>query len=480
MSESNLNERLSFYALAKGRTGGFGGVARALKKHLGGGLDRFYSAISQRDNLSDFFNDAKHMAQAKELQAKHWISVFENGVDQTFIDRATHIGQTHARIGLEPKWYVGGYALILEDVIMGIIAPGWQRYLPWKRAEAQKIVALIKVSLLDIDLALTSYFVDSEANSRRVSEELGGALSALSKGKLTAQLENFPKEFRKIEEDFNNTVGSLNSTIGTVIAGVEAMTIGSSEIRSASSDLAARTEQQAASLEKTAAAIGQTTKEVQETAETTSKARQTITETTENAAQGAAIVSEAVTAMDQIEQSSREINDIIAVIDSIAFQTNLLALNAGVEAARAGETGKGFAVVASEVRALSQRCAEAADEVKSLISVSGKHVSSGVELVSKSGEAFASIREGVNELSEAVSHIAESTSVQANSLSQINSTVGDLDRSTQQNAAMAQECTAAAASLAGEAGTLGQSVQVFEVNKDAADAQLHGRPRLAA
>ncbi|MFM7376792.1 MAG: methyl-accepting chemotaxis protein [Erythrobacter sp.] len=202
---------------------------------------------------------------------------------------------------------------------------------------------------------------------------------------------------------------------------------------------------------------------VQESATTSASARRTIADTTARAADGSQIVAEAVGAMQQIESSSQEINSIIAVIESISFQTNLLALNAGVEAARAGEAGKGFAVVANEVRALAQRCAEAADEVKALISASSVQVSRGVDLVGRSGEAFAGITRDITALSEAIQSIASSAAVQAENLSQITTVVGELDRSTQQNAAMAEECTAAATSLTREAGLLNSALAQLTV-----------------
>ena len=370
---------------------------------------------------------------------------------------------------------------MLEHLIEETIAPGWQRYLPWKRAQATRAVALVKVSLVDIELALSSYFFDLKNKVSSVNEELGIALAGLADGNLDVNPVSLPGEYEKVEADFNTTLSTLQSTIGAVVENVRSITTGSAEIRSASNDLARRTEEQAANLEETAAAIADSNQRIQESAETTKLARGTIASTTAKAGDGAKIVAQAVTAMDQIEKSSEEINNIIAVIDSIAFQTNLLALNAGVEAARAGETGKGFAVVASEVRALAQRCTEAADEVKTLISASSEHVSSGVDLVKRSGEAFKAITEEVTALESSVLQIAESTEVQASSLSQITSTVRDLDNSTQQNAAMAEQCTAAASSLASEAERLGETIGHFQLASDARlDAHAVFTPSLAA
>jgi methyl-accepting chemotaxis protein len=462
MAHRPLSERLEFYDI-KQQDPAYKAISRAIDRRMDGALDAFYEELASREELASMFVDRQSMERARRAQERHWKSVFDKGVDETFRDRSAHIGGVHARIGLSPKFYVGSYARILDDLITEIVAPGWQRYLPWKRAEARRVAALVKVSLLDIELALSSYFFDIKGKVEALNEVLGAALDELAHGKLNIEEIDLPEDYAKVERDFNSTIAALHDTMSAVVAGVETITTGSSEIRSASDDLARRTEEQAANLEETAAAVAQATQRVTDTSETTGKARITIRDTNTKAGDGTKIVSEAVSAMDQIEQSSQEITNIISVIDSIAFQTNLLALNAGVEAARAGESGKGFAVVASEVRALAQRCTEAADEVKSLINQSNGHVTAGVDLVKRSGEAFAAITQGVSELSEAIQSIADSTDVQAESLAQINSVVSDLDRSTQQNAAMAEQCTAAATSLAREADQLGLTVGKFEI-----------------
>ena len=470
MSSQLLQERLEYYGLAKVAPSTLSGVGRALRRQLDQALDRFYRTIGQRRELSAFFDSPQQMDRAKNLQAEHWQAVFRDGVDDRFYQRATRIGDVHARIGLEPKWYVGAYGMVLEELITAIVAPGWQALLPWRRAQARQLTALVKIALLDIDLALSGYFRNSEEHVRTImSDKLGAALERVSAGDLTAQLTGFPEEYRKVEADFNAAIGALRQTFGSVVVGVEAMTGGATEIRSAADDLARRTEEQAANLEETATAIAAINGSVQESAATSAKASATIAEASKRAHDGAQIVTEAVGAMQQIESSSQEITSIIAVIESISFQTNLLALNAGVEAARAGESGRGFAVVANEVRALAQRCTEAADEVKSLITVSSTQVSRGVDLVGRSGEAFAAINRDVAELSGAIQAIANSSASQAENLSQINQAVSDLDRSTQQNAAMAEQCTAAATSLSQEANALNGALGQFEVGMASAN-----------
>lgn len=299
---------------------------------------------------------------------------------------------------------------------------------------------------------------------RRALDALKEQLSALSTGDLTAKASDLPETYREFETSFNSTVASLETAVGEVIDGIRTISAGTIEISSAASDLSHRTEEQAASLEETAAAISQTSENVSVTAKAAKTAQDTIASTNCEAQSGATIVAEAVSAMERIEKSSEEITNIIAVIDSIAFQTNLLALNAGVEAARAGETGKGFAVVASEVRALAQRCTEAAEEVKSLITQSNEHVASGSQLVTRSGQTFSAITNGVSELTQTIESIAASSEAQAGTLAQINETVHSLDRLTQQNAALAEECTASATSLAHEAKRVANSVSQFRTH----------------
>lgn len=463
MEISELTDRLAYYQLEV-RDPAFSRLSKIVESAMSSALDGFYRELGTRKELAGKFSDPAAMDRARRAQAKHWQSAFSEGLGHSFLERSNHIGGVHARIGLEPKWYVGSYARILDDLITATIAPGWKRFLPWKRAEARRITALVKVSLLDIDIALSSYFTDVNSKVNVLNDVLGRSLAELASGRLNIGTVDLPQEYAKVGRDFNSTIASLHQTVSTVVEGVEAITNGSSEIRVASDDLSRRTEQQAANLEETAAAVTQAAQRVRETRDATSKARGTIKDTNIKAVDGSRIVTEAGKAMGQIEQSSGQITSIIGVIDSIAFQTNLLALNAGVEAARAGESGKGFAVVASEVRALAQRCSDAADEIKALITETSSHVSSGVELVKQSGQAFDQIADSVAELTELIEAIANSTDVQADGLSQIETVVGDLDKSTQQNAAMAEECTAAASSLAQEADNLRATVSAFEVD----------------
>lgn len=309
--------------------------------------------------------------------------------------------------------------------------------------------------------------IEAEKQINVVVASLGTALSELAEGNLeTTVYAEFAPEFEKLKRDFNSAASQLRSTIELVKKGAGSIRIGTEEISQASDDLSRRTENQAASLEETAAAVKEITDTVGKTAQGATHARETVSVAKSDAEKSGEIVRKAIAAMNGIETSSKQISQIIGVIDEIAFQTNLLALNAGVEAARAGDAGRGFAVVASEVRALAQRSAEAAKEIKGLISASTGQVAQGVQLVGETGLALTRIVSQVAEINDIVTGIATSANEQAHGLEQVNTAVNEMDQVTQQNAAMVEEATAATQTLAQQTEELVRLVSRFRTGDD--------------
>lgn len=324
----------------------------------------------------------------------------------------------------------------------------------------------IMADAIEVFRAASLTKAENEARQRQVVEQLAGALNELADGDLTYRItQKLAPEYEGLRHQYNQTVDALAQTIAQVASSATSVHTGASEIRAASDDLSLRTEQQASSLEDTAGAMNRVTDMVHNAAQNAGAVNLTIDEAHREATAGGDVVQRAVDAMGAIERSAAEITQIINVIDGIAFQTNLLALNAGVEAARAGDAGKGFAVVANEVRALAQRSADAAKDIKALIVTSAEQVDAGVALVGETGTLLTTIMDRIATTRDQITEIAESAQVQARNLQQVNVAVGEMDKMTQQNAAMVEEATAAARSLAGEAETLSSLVSRFRLGE---------------
>jgi len=318
----------------------------------------------------------------------------------------------------------------------------------------------------------------AEEERNFVVAQVAAGLEGLSKGDLTFRLNaEFAPSFEKLRADFNTTVENLQETMSVISLGAVGIHSSTEEISQASDNLARRTERQATSLEEVAAALEQITATVRTSADRAKQAKASVASAAANADRSSGVVRSAVAAMGEIERSARQISEIIGVMDEIAFQTNLLALNAGVEAARAGEAGRGFAVVAQEVRALAQRSTVAAKEIKVLISSSGDQVGAGVSLVAETGKALEQIAAQVGEINSAVGDIALASEEQATNLVQINTSVSQMDKVTQQNAAVAEESTAASHSLAKETNELARLIGRFKLGAPAAPAS-HDRPAI--
>ncbi|AVS80009.1 chemotaxis protein [Paracidovorax avenae] len=306
---------------------------------------------------------------------------------------------------------------------------------------------------------------------------------ASGEGDLTRRLDTHGSdELTQIARAFNHFVDKIAAVLVRIRASAESVRLATSEIASGNQDLSGRTEQQASSLEETAAAMEQLTATVQQNAENARQAKHLAANASQIAAHGGTVVGQVVQTMGGIDASSRKIVDIIGVIDSIAFQTNILALNAAVEAARAGEQGRGFAVVASEVRTLAQRSATAAKEIKSLIDDSVAQVNAGSRLVQDAGSTMQEVVESVQRVTAIVTEISNASQEQSTGIAEIGGAVSQMDQSTQQNAALVEQATAAAQSLQQQAHQLADVVAGFKLDAGGTHAtgRAHPHPALGA
>ncbi len=496
---SQLNDRLNFLDLGAKERDTLSALQPVIKAAIGPALDEFYRRAKAHPETARFFSSDAHIQHAKGRQESHWSLIASGRFDDDYVDAVSAIGRTHARLGLEPRWYIGGYALILDGIIERVVAEELRGFGQSRKAKriTANVSAIMKAAMLDMDYSISVYLealaeerarAEEERNRLEAEQEealkaLDGALGHLSAGDLTATIEHdLAPKFDGLRINYNKAISSLATAFGEIVEEAARVTSNSRELTAATDDMAKRTEQQAAALEQTAAALEEIATVSKQAATRTQEARAAARTSAEEAVRSGEIVSEAVGAMGDIEESSRKITHIISVIDEISFQTNLLALNAGVEAARAGEAGKGFAVVAQEVRELAQRSAAAAKEIKTLIDRSSQDVARGVSLVNRTGDALKTIGEQVHAINEHIAAIATSSQEQSAGIGEINAAINSMDQMTQQNAAMVEETNASTHTLMDVSTHLTRLISRFSVSSsyDAPVASGEYRPRYAA
>lgn len=375
-----------------------------MRSHGHEALGDLYAQIARTPQISGFFPDGQAMNKARDLQFVHWRRLFENGVTADYRASAERIGTTHGRIGLDPVWYIGGYAVVIDRLIGALLRAPLALLRPWRISAT--IRSLVRHALLDMTISLGRYFTDEVENKNVAIDKVCRAMKQLAAGDFSTQLEELPADYADLKRDFEAMRDTVGRLLGNVATTSHSVRICSTEIRAASDDLSTRSEEQAAAID----AI------------------------TRDAEAGGEVAGHAAAAMASISEASAKVGQFSDAIDSISFQTNLLALNAGVEAARAGEAGRGFAVVASEVRALSQRAAETAREIKALSTTNSERIADGAGRVQTMGELLHSIA----------------------------NRIGESNRMIQANAALSEQTNAATRSLVEQADSLDRMVSGFK------------------
>ncbi|WP_137151487.1 globin-coupled sensor protein [Devosia sp. FKR38] len=489
----DLGDRLRFMRITEQSCAAIRALKTVVDRELPLALDSFYQQVRATPQTARFFASDEHMVRAKGAQVGHWANIANGDFNADYAAKVHAIGTVHARIGLEPRWYIGGYSLVLEHLIKAAVAAHFPKprtgLFGRRRAAAQDgmtseafgeaLGSLAKAVLLDMDLAICVYLDQAErakqaAEAKAIADEqqlvtasFGKAIASLADKDLTAEIHAvLPGAYHALRDNFNASLRSLRGALHAVSESAAQIANGAQEIQTASDDLAARTEHQAGAVQQTAAAIEQITATIADTSRQVEQSAQATRMALDSAEHGGTVAYTAVDAMHQIEASSTRISSIISVMDEIAFQTNLLALNASVEAARAGEAGKGFAVVAQEVRTLARRSAEAAKEIKALIDTSARQVVSGVDSVVETSSTLGTIVEQIRQLDTNSTAIGNAAREQAISIHEVNATIVAIEQGTQQNAAMVEQATASAHSLAQQAERLFGLLGQFHIGRD--------------
>jgi methyl-accepting chemotaxis protein len=419
-------------------------------------LPNFSVADLVGTNIDGFHKNPAHQAQLLSSLTKTYKAGMLMGNRSMVVTANPMVNEQGHRLGTVAEWLDRTAEVEVENEVAAIVKASVRGDFS-KRLDLQGKEGF----LLQLGEGMNQLLETSETGLNEVVRVLG----ALSRGDLTEKITNdYSGTFGQLKDDSNTTVEKLTEIVHKIKNVTTGINSGAKEIAVGNNDLSHRTEEQAASLEQTAASMEQLTSTVQQNSINARHANQLAINASDIAGKGVAVVGQVVLTMDEINEASRRIEDIISVIDGIAFQTNILALNAAVEAARAGEQGRGFAVVAVEVRNLAQRAAAAAGEIKGLIIDSVEKVEDGTKLVAQAGKTMEEIVSSIRNVTAIMSEISAASMEQTSGIEQVNQAITQMDDVTQQNAALVEQAAAAAESLEEQAQQLSGAVASFKLN----------------
>ncbi len=406
-------------------------------------------------NIDVFHKNSEHQMKMLDSMEESIFSYAKLGSRTMTVVASAILNDVGQRLGTIAEWYDCTAEVVVEKEVSEIVKAA-------SRGDFSQRFNLEGKEdfLLELTQGLNQLLNTCEAGLKDIAH----VLFAISQGDLTKKIDtNYEGTFGKLKDDTNLTVDKLKVLVEQIKHAADSIYIGSKEIASGNNNLSQRTESQAAHLEKTTVSMAQFTNVVQSNSNNARRADELAINAVEIATQGGLVVKNVISTMSNINESSHRIEDIITVIDDIAFQTNILALNAAVEAARAGDQGKGFAVVAVEVRNLAQRSAIAADEIKRLIADSVTQVSGGSQLVAKAGDTMNQIIDAIGEVTTIMTEINGASAQQNLDIGRVNNAIIEMESVTQQNAALVEESAAAAESLEEQAENLAAVIGSFRI-----------------
>lgn len=391
MDSRDADERLEFMGIKDQTRAALRAMRPAIANALEPALDEFYTTITHRPEVAHLFQSADHRTHAKKKQSDHWINILSGDYDSSYFETVQRIGRVHSDIGLEPRYYIAGYAALASKLLTAAMECGVRssRFGQVNTEQAaQNIDALVRAIFFDMDLAISIYLSESEAKAQRSRREVADA---------------FEQQVSEVVQRLSNTSGALDTAASTVSMAVESTVTEATSAASGAEEASANVKAVAASAEEMQAASKEIAVQV--------------SRTTVRASDAVDQVASANATMTQLKSTAAEIGSVVGLIQEIAEQTNLLALNATIESARAGEAGKGFAVVASEVKALAGQTAKATDQIASQISevqskttTAASSIASIRETIDSVSAASVAINAAVEEQSVVIQEIVRNTS----------------------------------------------------------------------